>query len=86
MKNKNWNIFYVYAAILTKSSLKHSLCHKDLKSVPKVEANWWEVCFYKGITDRHTNRQPDILDLKGLNTKVDGKTRIETFSMFIPQF
>ena len=84
-KKKNWNTFYVYTSIVTKGSLKHSLCHKDSKSVPKVEVNWWEVCFYKGITEGHSNRWTDRLYLKSFHSGVNWKIRIEMFSMFIGQ-
>ena len=56
----NWYIFHICQSIVTIDSLKCSLCHKDSKSVLKVDMNWWEGCFKERLThrtDKRTDRQ-----------------------------
>ena len=57
-EHQNWYIFHMCHTIVTIDSLKRSLCHKDSKSVLKVDINWWEGCFNERLTYR-TYKQPD---------------------------
>ena len=56
----NWYILYVCHSIVIIDSLKHFLCHKDSKSVLKVDINWWEGWLKERLTyqtDKQTDRQ-----------------------------
>ena len=85
-KKRNCCIFYIFQSIATKDSLKPSLCHKDSKSVLKVDMNWWEGCFYKGLTHR-TDKQTDRQTFVNRDLLTEGKknTEIEIFSIYIIQ-
>ena len=60
----NWYIFHMCHTIVTIDSLKRSLCHKDSKSVLKVDMNWWEGCFKERLThrtDKRTDRPTPVI-------------------------
>ena len=61
-ENENCNSFQIFPSIVTKYSSKHSLCHKDSKSVFKVDVDSWEVDFLAELqTDRQTEEQTDFI-------------------------
>ena len=62
-ENENCNRFQIYPSIVIKCSSKKSLCHKDSKSVFKVDIDGFEVGFYSGIKEGQTNGQTDPLPL-----------------------
>ena len=75
----NWYIFHMCHTIVTIDNLKRSLCHKDSKSVLKVDMNWWEGCFKERLThrtDKRTDRQTFVNRLVTWRKKEHGNWSI----------
>ena len=59
-EHRNWSIFHICHPITTIDSSKRSLCHKNSKSVLKVDINLWEGWLKELLTlraDKRTDRQ-----------------------------
>ena len=85
-EDRNWYIFHNCHSIVIIDSLKHFLCHKDSKSVLKVDMNWWEGWFKELLTHR-TDKRTDRQTFVNRDLLTEGKkfTEIEIFSICVIQ-